>query len=62
MNNIPSDYWPTHKEVWWAEHRKLNYNQRIAVLDNPHSQVGKKLAERVHTKVLQELEPNKKEN
>ena len=62
MVNVPSKYWPLHKEVWWEEHGKLNYNQRIAVLSNPHCAVGKKLAERVHHLVSDELGLNKKNN
>ena len=60
MISVPSSYWPIHKDVWWEEHGKLNYNQRIAVLTNPHSVVGKKLAERVHILVSDELSLNKK--
>ena len=59
MINVPSSYWPLHKAVWWEEHGNLNYNQRIAVLTNPHSVVGKKLAERVDLLVCEELGLNK---
>jgi hypothetical protein len=58
--NVPSSYWPLHKDVWWEEHGKLTYNQRIAVLTNPHNALGKKLAERVHVLVSEELGLNKK--
>ena len=60
--NVPTNYWPMHKEVWWEEHGKLNYNQRIAVLDNPHSPLGKRLAEKVHQIVMGEMPVNKKKN
>lgn len=59
MINVPSNYWPLHKVVWWEEHSKLNYNQRIAVLTNPHSLVGKKLADQVDLLVSEELGLNK---
>ena len=62
MISVPSSYWPLHKDVWWEEHGKLNYNQRIAVLTNPHSVIGKKMSERVHVLVSDELGLNKKKN
>jgi hypothetical protein len=62
MINTPSKYWPMHKEVWWEEHSKLNFNQRVDVLRNPHSTLGKKLQERVHIMVMDELGLNKKNN
>ncbi|MAH51913.1 hypothetical protein CMI37_39210 [Candidatus Pacearchaeota archaeon] len=62
MINLPQNYWPIHKDMWWAEHGKLTYNQRVAVLSNPHSILGKKLAQRVHGMVMDILAPNKKEN
>ena len=62
MNSVPSNYWATHKQVWWEEHGKLTYNQRIAVLDNPHAPLGKRLADRVHDITMDECTPNKNKN
>ena len=62
MINVPAKYWPLHKQMWWEEHGKLTYNQRIAVLSNPHSTLGKKLQERVHNMVSDKLELNKNKN
>ena len=59
MINVPPNYWPLHKQVWWEEHGNLTYNQRVAVLSNPHSPLGKRLADKVHAMVLDELGANK---
>ncbi len=48
-------YWETHKEIFWREFDKEDYDVRTTIMRAPHSRVAENFASKVYSLTDKEL-------